>query len=217
VTSATRPRRSGATETPLPSASLSESGMVRCRKGYATGKTAHTGPHWAAGVPSERYAAGIGLCLPGELDHATGPVATTDDDNPKGQTGPRPDSVKAECQYCGRWKGLRRMATCLRCGSGPLGTFVSRAPRGREAERRTPSGTVDPRGCQMGWRPNAWRHGTRGRHPDSFRQCTAALHVPTTCWRRRQARTQQVVLCLLHQAVTEAPPSPQELPARAAA
>jgi len=42
--------------------------------------------------------------VPGELDHATGPAEATID-NPKGHTGPRPDSAKAGCQYCGTLEG----------------------------------------------------------------------------------------------------------------
>jgi hypothetical protein len=47
---------------------------------------------------------GIHSPLPGELDHATGLVEATIE-NPKGQTSPRPDSAKAECQYCGSLEG----------------------------------------------------------------------------------------------------------------
>jgi hypothetical protein len=42
--------------------------------------------------------------VPGELDHATG-LAEATIENPKGQTSPRPDSAKAECQYCGSLEG----------------------------------------------------------------------------------------------------------------
>src|SRR5579864_2646582 len=86
-------------------------------------KTAHNGVFWAAGAPSAGFGADISLLLPGELDHATGPEEATID-NPKGQTGPRSDSTKVECQYCGCWKGLRRVATLLCCGSGPLGVLL---------------------------------------------------------------------------------------------
>src|SRR5690242_5861854 len=74
---------------------------------YGPRKCAHTGGIWAAGSSGAGFESDVLLSLPGELDHATGPVETTID-NPKGPTGPRPDSVKAECQHCGRWKGLRR-------------------------------------------------------------------------------------------------------------
>ena len=71
----------------------------------------------AIGDPAVHYA------VPGELDHATG-LAEATIENPKGPTSPRPDPVKAGCQFCGRWKGLRRVATLLRCGSRPLGNFL---------------------------------------------------------------------------------------------
>ena len=67
-------------------------------------KCAHTGGFWAAGPASRARITGISLPVPGELDHATGPEEATID-NPKGPTGPRSDSAKVECQYCGLLEG----------------------------------------------------------------------------------------------------------------
>src|SRR5437868_6732747 len=86
-------------------------------------KTAHTDLFWAAGSVVMAPEDGVPYGVPGELDHATGPEEATVQ-NPKGPTGPRPDSMKVECQYCGCWKGLRKVATLLRCGSRPLGFLL---------------------------------------------------------------------------------------------
>jgi hypothetical protein len=72
----------------------------------------HTGQkilHIVTGIVRPAHLAGlrgpgVHCSVPGELDHATGPAEATID-NPKGHTGPRPDPVKAGCQYCGTLEG----------------------------------------------------------------------------------------------------------------
>src|SRR5438105_15022817 len=75
-----------------------------CDKSYGPTNTAHScWIVWPAYLASLRCP-GVHCSVPGELDHATGPAEATLD-NPKGHTGPRPDSVKAGCQYCGTLEG----------------------------------------------------------------------------------------------------------------
>ncbi len=88
-------------------------------------KSAQTGPKCAAGSGCRASSGDIVFALPGELDHATGSVEATVSRTRKGRPVPAPTRRKPSASAVDAGRGCEGVVTPLRCGSRPLGIFVS--------------------------------------------------------------------------------------------